>query len=196
MPKIVDHKARRAELVEASWKVIETEGLDGLTMRKVASAAGCTTGRITHYFPDREALVLAALRAANEAAKARTTALLAKDLPPRARLQKCVEEGLPLDKQRQREWKVWIAFWTAAASDPQLARENAIQTEAWVDALAALIADVAPGCDAGHEARILMGAINGIGLLTAISPTKQNRAGAVETLALHVEGLIARGGSD
>ncbi|WP_422363776.1 TetR/AcrR family transcriptional regulator [Pyruvatibacter mobilis] len=110
MPKIVDHKARRAELVEASWKVIETEGLDGLTMRKVASAAGCTTGRITHYFPDREALVLAALRAANEAAKARTTALLAKDLPPRARLQKCVEEGLPLDRQRQREWKVWIAF--------------------------------------------------------------------------------------
>ena len=62
MPKIVDHDARRQELIEASWRVIAAEGLEGVTMRKIAAEAGCTTGRLTHYFADREALILASLR--------------------------------------------------------------------------------------------------------------------------------------
>ena len=46
MPKQVDHAARRRELVEASWEVIASEGIEGTTLRKVAAAADCTTGRI------------------------------------------------------------------------------------------------------------------------------------------------------
>ncbi|MGH3177968.1 MAG: TetR/AcrR family transcriptional regulator, partial [Streptosporangiaceae bacterium] len=50
MPKVVDHAARRAELVDAAWRVIAEEGLEAATMRRIAEAAGCTTGRVTHYF--------------------------------------------------------------------------------------------------------------------------------------------------
>ena len=38
MPKQVDHAVRRRELVEASWDVISREGIEALTLRKVAAA--------------------------------------------------------------------------------------------------------------------------------------------------------------
>ena len=47
MPKVVDHAVRRAELVDAAWRVIAEEGLEAATMRRIAEAAGCTTGRVT-----------------------------------------------------------------------------------------------------------------------------------------------------
>jgi len=190
MPKIVDHDARRAELVEASWTVIAAEGLEGLTMRKVADAAGCTTGRITHYFADREALVLAALRAVNGATGNRTDVLLSSDAPPREKLILCLEEGLPLDKIRQLEWKVWIAFWAAAASNPDLAKENDARHQGWIKALSPLITAVAPKTDAEHEARILMGILDGLGLIAAINPTARNKANARDAVHTHVAGLI------
>ncbi|MBG51750.1 MAG: hypothetical protein CML99_04935 [Rhodobiaceae bacterium] len=114
MPKIIDHDERRQELIEASWAVIAAEGLEGVTMRKIATAAGCTTGRITHYFADREALILAALSAVNAATSARIDALLQQDKPVFERLLAAAHEALPLDAARLLEWKVWIAFWGAA----------------------------------------------------------------------------------
>jgi AcrR family transcriptional regulator len=191
MPKLVDHDARRAELVEASWQVISDEGLEGLTLRKVAGAADCTTGRITHYFPDREALVLAALRAINDTTLSRTRAVLARQQPPRDILQACLMEGLPLDKARLLEWKVWIAFWGAAASNKVLARENDGRTESWIRELAALVAQVAPECDATLEARLLMGLINGLGLAAAINPTPANLSNAVDAITRHLDRMTA-----
>ncbi|MGD1932959.1 MAG: TetR/AcrR family transcriptional regulator, partial [Candidatus Phaeomarinobacter sp.] len=182
MPKIVDHDTRRAELVEASWAVIAAEGLEGLTMRKVADAAGCTTGRITHYFADREALVLAALRAVNGATGSRTDALLSGDAPPEEKLILCLEEGLPLDKTRQLVWKVWIAFWAAAASNRELAKENDARHQGWIKALSPLIKAVAPWADAEHEARILMGILDGLGLIAAINPPARNQTNAQDAV--------------
>ena len=71
MPKQVDHALRRRQLVEASWDVIAAEGIEGVTLRKVAQAADCTTGRIAHYFSGREELVRSALRAAHKDAARR-----------------------------------------------------------------------------------------------------------------------------
>jgi len=189
MPKVVDHQARRAELVEASWAVIAETGLEGLTMRKVADAAGCTTGRITHYFADREALVLAALRAVNDATGSRTADILAQDIAPRDKLIRCLEEGLPLDATRLQEWKVWIAFWSAAAADRELARENDARHRGWIRAMAPLIAAVAPALDAEHEARILMGIVDGLGLHAAINPTPANIKRARTTVQRYVDAL-------
>ena len=49
---------------EGDPTVIATEGLRGATLRRVAAEAGCTTGALTHYFADRQALLTAALQAA------------------------------------------------------------------------------------------------------------------------------------
>jgi AcrR family transcriptional regulator len=189
MPKIVDHDARRREIVEASWRVIAAEGLDGLTMRKIASAADCTTGRLTHYFANREELVLASLRAVYAAAGKRMASALARDIPPLKKMQKMLEECLPLDEVRLKEWKIWIAFWSAAASDQTLALENDARHDSWRKALLPLLTQIKSKPERIREADKLIGIVNGLGLQAAVNPSATNRHRAKATLAAHISGL-------
>ena len=59
MPKIVDHDARRLELVEVTWRVIARRGFDGVTLRDVAAEAGFANGALKPYFPTRASLMRA-----------------------------------------------------------------------------------------------------------------------------------------
>lgn len=52
-----DREARRAELLDAALAVIAEEGYAGASLRKVAERAGCTTGAVTYYFANKEAMM-------------------------------------------------------------------------------------------------------------------------------------------
>ena len=54
-----DHDAKRAELLNAASSVLAAEGYAGMSLRKVARRAGCTTGAVTYYFANKEDLVTA-----------------------------------------------------------------------------------------------------------------------------------------
>ena len=54
-----DHKAKRAELLKAATAVIAREGYAGASLRKVAQHAGHTTGAVTYYFANKEAMFTA-----------------------------------------------------------------------------------------------------------------------------------------
>lgn len=56
-----DHKAKRAELLKAAIAVIAREGYSDASLRKVAQHAGYTTGAVTYYFANKEAMVTAVL---------------------------------------------------------------------------------------------------------------------------------------
>lgn len=56
-----DRDARRAELLNAAIAVIEEEGFAGASLRKVAQRAGCTTGAVTYYFANKEAMMTAVI---------------------------------------------------------------------------------------------------------------------------------------
>ena len=62
MPKVVDHEERRAELAAAVWRLASREGLEAVTVRRVAEEAGWSTGALVHYFADKEELILVAFR--------------------------------------------------------------------------------------------------------------------------------------
>lgn len=190
MPKIVDHDARRQELIEASWRVIATEGLEGVTMRKIATAAGCTTGRLTHYFADREALILAALQASNKATSKRVNDIIASDATAHDKLLRMAEQTLPLDEERRTEVKIWLAFWSTATIDQSLAKENDTRMEEWFSALIPLLKEVSPEADADHEANLLIGLVNGLGIQVAVNPTKKNLAMAHETVKERLRSLV------
>ena len=188
MPRKVDHDTRRRELVKASWEVIARDGLHGVTLRKVAAAAGCTTGRIAHYFSGRQELLLSALRAAHAAAGARMSRI-AQSEAGAERLRKVVYEGLPLDAKRLEEWKVWIAFWAAAASDPELAREHALRYREWERLLSRLIGEITTVGDADARALDLVSLIDGLGIRAALVPSAGNRRLARTTIDAWVANL-------
>ena len=63
MPKAVDHEARRAELLAATWRVIARDGIEGATVRRISREAGYSTGVLTHYFQNKEDVLRTALQA-------------------------------------------------------------------------------------------------------------------------------------
>lgn len=54
-----DREAKRKELLAAAISVIADEGYGGASLRNVAKRAGCTTGAVTYYFANKEAMVTA-----------------------------------------------------------------------------------------------------------------------------------------
>lgn len=50
-------EATRVRLREAAWATLQQRGLEGITVRAVAEAAGCAVGAVYLYYPDKTALL-------------------------------------------------------------------------------------------------------------------------------------------
>ncbi|MGW2837756.1 TetR/AcrR family transcriptional regulator [Streptomyces sp. NPDC001493] len=143
MPKQVDHEERREAISQAVWQVVSESGLEGLTLRAVASAAGCTTGMVTHYFRDKRALLAHARAMMHRLMAARIDALPAQP-EPRAALYAVAEQALPLDEVRRREAVVWSQFLLTTRNDPALFGEHTRSHASWTDRLTALTRAACP----------------------------------------------------
>lgn len=182
MPKVVSHEARRRSMIEASWEVIAREGMEGVTLRKVAAEAECTTGRITHYFSNRDDLIVSALRAVYGDSERRMRAIQDTVDDPETCLRRIVYEALPLDKSRLREWRVWVVFWAAATSNEAFATENARRFKTWQQLLGKLISDCSGASQTKQLAFELASLIDGIGIRVCLSPNSRTRAIAQSTV--------------
>jgi AcrR family transcriptional regulator len=174
MPKVVDHAARRAELVDAAWRVIAAEGLEAATVRRIAQAAGCTTGLVTHYFDSKGDMLVAALREVHRRAGQRMIRHVGgADIA--AVLLEVILDALPLDQDRQLEWKVWLAFWGRAATDERLRQEQQRRYAEWRGLLGKLIRRARPddtAADRRTAVDLIAGAIDGLGIQATLEPAK------------------------
>lgn len=121
MPKHVDHAARRDLVAAVAADLVAEHGLEALTVRRVAQATGHSTTVVSHYFADRRDLVRATYRAAGARSSAHFDAAIADADAP---LQSCLEALLPIDEERARDVRTWLAFWAMAVCDPDLAAEQ------------------------------------------------------------------------
>jgi AcrR family transcriptional regulator len=118
MPKIVDHELRRSEIVHALWQVIALHGIEGVSLRVVAQAAGVSIGRIQHYFDSRETLVLAGLdRLVAQAVAAYDDTV---DAPARDRLLHVLVQQVPRTEAGRIGVAVWYAYLASAITDPRI----------------------------------------------------------------------------
>lgn len=123
MPRPAHPEKRRAEIVQAAFRLLGRDGVEGFSMRAVAAEAGCTIGLINHWFTSKDALLDAALAQAIEDALSRNEVALADGTKS---VDLSLAEFLPLDETRVSELKIWLAFWALAVSRPELnARHNA-----------------------------------------------------------------------
>ena len=121
MPRVVDRTERLDAIASAVRRVLERDGVEGVTMRNVASELGSTTGLLTHWVPDRAELLHLALKATADEQAARATAALLRRPQD---LANALDEFLPLDDARRAEMKVWLGFWALALSDELLQDEH------------------------------------------------------------------------
>ena len=137
MPAIIDHAARRTALAEVAADLVATGGSEAATVRAVAAAAGFSTKAVTHYFPDKRALMLLTYRHAALSSKARTDASQPEGRKDVAALLHAL---LPTDPKVERDWRVWFSFWGLAIADPELAEEQRVRMRDFVAQIAAILA--------------------------------------------------------
>ena len=171
MPKVVDHAQRRRELVAATWAVVAAEGIEAATVRRIAEEAGCTTGRITHYFADKEEVLVAALRQVHRAAGKRMLAAIGP-LSGLAALRAVLAEALPLDQERVLEWRVWLAFWGSAATSASLQAEQHQRYREWRGLLKRVLATAQLSADIDLDRLVdqIVALVDGFGLQGVLDP--------------------------
>ncbi|WP_328462296.1 TetR/AcrR family transcriptional regulator [Actinoplanes sp. NBC_00393] len=144
MSRTADRSAQGEALSRAVWTVLAEQGLERLTVRAVAAAAGCTTGLVMHRFPNRQALLLHARQLLHETTRARVEALEAAAATPRAALRAVLHQGMAINEQTRQEAVVWMGFLAAAVSDEDLIAEHRRNNRAWRTRVERLTAAAAP----------------------------------------------------
>lgn len=140
MPKIVDHDERRLELVDATWRIIARQGLEGATMREIAMEAGFANGALKPYFPTKDTLLEFAFGHVFN----RTNQRIAQVTEGKSALEAlrafCMEV-LPLDEERINEARIVIPFWQKAVNDPQKAEIHQQSMAEWVATIRRYLAE-------------------------------------------------------
>ena len=113
MPKIVNHDQRREEIALSVMKAVARFGLEKVKLEHVAEEAHCTTGLLMHFYPNKKAMLTAAMENVVSALGERYEAAIFE-----ADLVKGLSSVLPLDATRRREWKVWLSYWGGAPFKP------------------------------------------------------------------------------
>ena len=194
MPLIVDHDAKRREIIDATWTLIATEGFEAASMRRIATRVGATTGRITHYFESKDAILLSVLTDANQAGidRFRTDLVAAKSAG--AAIADAIVESLPLDDVRLREWRAWLAFWGRAATSTALASQHQRSYVTWRRLLAESFARASgrhPNDDMGAiAAEHTMAVIDGLGMHLILEPDVHDHASLNEIVQRQVNATL------
>lgn len=116
MPRQVDHHQRRREIAYAVWAVIAEDGLDGVSLRRVAAEAGISLGRVQHYFATKDELLQYSCRTVIELA-ASGFAARTGDLSAAKTLRALVRQPVPVDAAARVGTLIWQVYLTRAAVD-------------------------------------------------------------------------------
>ncbi len=154
MPKVVDHEQRRSEITMALWLDIYQHGIDGVSFRSVARAAGVSVGRVQHYFSSKQELVMHGCRRMVAAAvEDHGTAAVPDD--PRAAREELLTHlfGALHDGEEFRTGaSVWASYQAKAVSDPAIG-EIVVGAMKEREGLLAELLAAARGATAGSGAR-------------------------------------------
>lgn len=119
MPKIVDHELQREKVAQAAWRVIQKQGIEQASVRKIAEEAGVSVGSMRHYFNSQSELYAYSMRLVSKRVYKRM-----EQITPTGNMMEdataYVEQILPLHEETRLEMEVWLAFVAKSLSDPSL----------------------------------------------------------------------------
>lgn len=171
MPKRVDHDLRRRQIAEAVWRLASTNGLEDVTLRRVATEAGVSMRLVQYYFGTRHELLVRSLEILNTVTTERAHEHIAGsdgEPTPHGVLRTVLVEMLPLDEHRRMRYLVHLAYFIRSRSDEALAATFREAPPVLEETLAKLISwgkdtgAVDPAVDQEMEAELLLNSIDGL----------------------------------
>lgn len=192
MPRRIDAEARTAEIAEASLRVLERQGLSGLSVRGVAAEAGIAAASLRRAFATQHALREYCLQLIEDRVTARVAAL---ELTGRALVDELLLQLLPLDNERRLELVAQVQLGVLSLTDSEL-RPAAIRLSDAVDrachAALQILAEAGQfsrGRDPEYEAQRLRALLDGIAMHGLWSGELPASSPMLSMLARHLDEL-------
>jgi len=117
MPRVVDPEARRRDIANVTLQVLARDGVAGLSLRIIAAEMGGSLTRVTHYYPNRQALMTDLARQICATWQTALDEIDETHTEPRDRLRTFMAWLLPLTPRGHEEERARIAL-LAAGHDP------------------------------------------------------------------------------
>lgn len=177
----IDHERRRRDIAEITIDLVAREGVRAATIRRIAAEAGCSTTAVTHYFADKEELLLWAFEVLSREGDLRFAAAVAEapgDPVP------ALLTMVPWCETNRKRWRAYLAYWDEAARNPWLAAMLAQGTRSGLAQLRQLL-EARTGRVAGLDkaVRLLNAMIQGLALQMLVDESGWPPGSAAENLA-------------
>ena len=115
---------RREEIVNAAFEVIYEVGLSQTTISQIAKKAEVSTGIVSHYFGDKQGLMINCMREMLK--RLHLTSLQYKantaDQQPENQIKAIIDSNFDSSQVNKTAMRVWLDFWSASMHIPELAR--------------------------------------------------------------------------
>ncbi|HEX6582022.1 MAG TPA: TetR/AcrR family transcriptional regulator [Thermoleophilaceae bacterium] len=173
------------------------DGLEAVTVRRVAEEAGWSTGAVVHYFSDKEELLLFAFRTVADRVGRRLVEATERTRAPLELARAQLMEGLPLDREREAEVRVWFAFLGLALTRPALASAQRVTCRGWRDRVAERLreaqerGEVRADIDCFAEAAALVALVDGLAIQATFEPRALSPRRQAELVDGHLDALRA-----
>ncbi|WP_448612282.1 TetR/AcrR family transcriptional regulator [Geodermatophilus sp. URMC 60] len=173
--------------------LLVTEGYEGISIRRVASAAGVSIGAVQHHFPTKDALLAAAMDRVSRQFEERLDRRIAPGAGPAEVLRAVAHELVSTGEERRPASVIWLVRLARAAVHEPTAAVHRREWQQVEDLLAHLIAAARPDLAeqaARDEATVLLALLDGLAGAVAVEPGRVPAARAEALVARHLDVLV------
>jgi len=186
----VDHDERRRRIAQVTVDVIAREGLEAATIRRIAAELGGPTKIVTHYFADKQEMLVWTYRSLSEQSQLYIKEVIARDPTD---IVGVLMAMTAIDESQTLLWRVYLAFWDRAARDPFFADLQRTQIDLALKVIAEVIrARNGDRPDLTSVSQRLNALVQGISILALAEKERWSVERTRSTLADEVEILLGR----
>jgi len=184
----IDHAERRERIAEIAARVIARDGLEAATVRHIAAEVGFSTTIVTHYFANKDELLLHAYRFVAKQSNQRFDQVIAHDP---ADVVGCLLALTAADESSFLGWRVYVALWERAKIDPVYAEEQRMGIDAALRRVSNVVENrFGDRGDTAAAVGMLITVVNGISVQALFDPDGWPREHVRATLSRAVEMML------
>jgi TetR/AcrR family transcriptional repressor of bet genes len=183
---------RRRELRRAAYEVLQTEGMGGATVEKVALKAGTSKGIVHHYFKTKKQLFEHAMRHSNSGLRDGVIKLMREARTPDERLWAIIEGNFMTDFFTPAICNAWLALCAEVPREPQLARIQRVVHARMRSNLMTALSELLPPEQREAVALAITSLIDGLWLRMGLHPGQISAQTALTQMADYLAHRIPR----
>ncbi len=194
MPKFVNHDKKRKLIAEAAWQIIEKEGIEKASIRRVAAEAGMSPGALRHYFSTKDEMLLFIIEYYIEEGKKRSDHKEWSKNPLQA-VEEVLLELVPIDEEKKIETSVWWIFALRSLTSDALKEKKDEMTDGTYDLANSMIkiltlkGILSESVNADLESSRLSALIEGLSFHTLLRPDVYTPEKVKEVISYHLKTL-------